>query len=68
MKTPDKTAKYAKPLPGVVEICTASIITSFEKNPEKPGKPIKASEPIKAVQYVIGIYFFMPPILRMSCS
>ena len=50
------------------DACTASISASFEKKPDVPGKPISASEPISDVQYVIGMYFFRPPILRMSCS
>ena len=44
------------------------MMMSFEKKPEKPGKPISASEPIRQVQYVIGMYFRSPPMRRMSCS
>ncbi len=68
MKTPATTAQYASVWPGVVEACTASISASFEKKPEKPGKPISASVPMTLVQYVIGRYLRRPPILRMSCS
>ena len=44
--TPINTAQYASVWPGVVDACTASISASFEKKPEKPGKPISASVPI----------------------
>ncbi len=68
MNTPLNTAQYATVWPGVVDACTASISASFEKKPEKPGKPINASVPITEVQNVIGMYLHKPPILRMSCS
>jgi hypothetical protein len=48
--------------------CAASISASFEKKPDVPGTAISAIVPINAVQYVQGMYFFSPPILRMSCS
>src|SRR5262249_8784425 len=43
-------------------------ISSFEKNPEKGGKPAMAQVAIRNVQAVIGIFFHNPPMLRMSCS
>jgi hypothetical protein len=68
MKTPDSTQKYAYPEPNRCDSCTASISMSLEKNPDVPGNPISAREPIKKVQYVMGMYLRRPPILRMSCS
>ena len=44
------------------------MIVSFEKKPLKNGVPTSASVPITIVQYVIGMYFFRPPMRRMSCS
>ena len=49
MNTPDSTQKYAYPDPKRCDSCTASISRSFEKNPDVPGNPISASEPIRNV-------------------
>ena len=43
------------------------MMASLEKKPEKPGKPISASEPIRAVSQVIGMYLRRPPMWLMSC-
>ena len=43
-------------------------ISSFEKNPANGGIPMIASQPMKNVKCVIGMYFARPPILRVSCS
>ncbi len=41
-------------------------MASFEKKPEKPGNPIRANEPTRAVIQVIGMYLRSPPIWRIS--
>jgi len=43
-------------------------MSSFEKNPAKNGMPQIANQPASIVANVIGMYFFSPPIRRMSCS
>ncbi len=48
--TPSSTLQYARPAPGTVDSCTASMMLSLEKKPAKPGKPIKASAPSRQVQ------------------
>ena len=56
------------PAPGSCEWCTASMMASLEKNPDSPGKPMRASVPISIVAQVMGMSLHSPPILRMSCS
>lgn len=51
-----------------LEVLIASIIASFEKNPERYGVPIKARLPIDTQEVVIGSVFWRPPIFRISCS
>src|SRR5690606_36880297 len=50
--------------------CAAAIqmISSFEKNPANGQMPAIASVPIHIVTQVTGMYFFSPPMLRMSCA
>ena len=43
-------------------------ISSFEKKPAKMGTPQIASQPVSIVMKVMGMYFFNPPMRRMSCS
>jgi hypothetical protein len=44
------------------------MIASFEKKPANGGMPASASDPITAVQYVIGMYLRRPPMRRRSWS
>jgi hypothetical protein len=43
-------------------------ISSLEKKPAKIGMPEIANHPVSMVAKVMGMYFFSPPIRRMSCS
>ena len=45
-----------------------SIIKSFEKNPDIPGKPIKDNPATVNVKNVIGMENLSPPILLIFCS
>ena len=47
---------------------TAENKATFEKNPEKGGMPAMATVPMNIVAKVTGMYFFSPPIWRISCS
>ncbi len=42
---PGQHGKIGETGTGVCEACTASMMASLEKKPEKPGNPISASEP-----------------------
>ena len=68
IKTPISTDAYANPDPTILAWPIASINASLEKNPEKPGKPMSAREPINDVKYVMGSLLLSPPIFLMSCS
>lgn len=51
-----------------VDVFSASMMASLEKNPAKKGVPIKARLP-KVIQVEVnGIVRCIPPIFRISCS
>lgn len=50
------------------EVFIASIIASFEKNPDRKGIPIRARLPMVREEEVVGKSLWSPPILRISCS
>ena len=50
------------------DVFIASIIASFEKNPERKGIPVRARLPIIIDEEVKGISLCIPPIFRISCS
>ena len=65
------TAHRNFPMPAVPSVCVLQVfqrISSFEKKPAKMGTPQIASQPVSIVAKVTGMYFFSPPIRRMSCS
>ena len=66
--TPRRTAGYATHAAASSEWRTASMIPSFEKKPEKPGKPMRARVPTSEHSQVIGMRRQSPPMRRMSCS
>ena len=43
-------------------------ISSFDQKPLNGMMPQIASQPARKVRYVYGMYFFRPPMRRMSCS
>jgi hypothetical protein len=43
-------------------------ISSFDQKPLKGMIPQIANQPAMKVQNVYGMYFFKPPMRRMSCS
>ena len=51
-------------------LCSKAVIkiSSFDQKPDNGKIPAIAHEAISIVMKVIGIAFFKPPILRMSCS
>src|ERR1039458_6351966 len=50
------------------ELYACHRISSFEKNPAKPGMPAMAMDPTHIVQCVMGILSLSAPMCRMSCS
>ena len=48
------------------ESFAARMISSFEKNPDSPGTPPSAADPIRNVQNVTFMSFRSPPISLMS--
>lgn len=46
----------------------ASMIASFEKNPARKGVPVRARLPTVRQEEVNGARWWIPPILRISCS
>lgn len=50
------------------EVLSASIMASFEKNPDRNGVPVRARLPIVRQVEVNGSRFCSPPIFRISCS
>lgn len=51
-----------------LDVLSASIIASLEKNPARKGVPVRARLPIVKQEAVTGVRRFIPPIFRMSCS
>lgn len=50
------------------EVLRASMMASFEKNPDKKGIPVRARLPIVRDDDVNGRILCKLPIFRMSCS
>lgn len=50
------------------DVFRASMMASFEKNPERNGIPVKARLPMVRQVEVRGSMVWRPPIFRMSCS
>jgi hypothetical protein len=43
-------------------------ISSLLQKPDSPGSPAIAAQEMRNVQRVMGMYFAIPPMLRMSCE
>lgn len=50
------------------DVFIASIIASFEKNPDRNGMPVRARLPTVRDEEVKGRSLCIPPIFRISCS